>query len=78
MAFSSRPSVPLLITNSKKEFVTAIKYVKSIQPVCRLANWLFRLVAADATQIAFPMVSIFVSCISYKDPTYTLHCKCKI
>ncbi|KRY35878.1 hypothetical protein T01_3101 [Trichinella spiralis] len=27
MAFSSRPSVPLLITNNKKEFVIAIKYL---------------------------------------------------
>ncbi|KRX32703.1 hypothetical protein T05_11181 [Trichinella murrelli] len=51
-AFPSRPSVPLLITNSQRRnsilFMTAMKYVR-----------INRTVAVDGTQIAFPTLLMF-------------------
>ncbi|XP_003367550.1 conserved hypothetical protein [Trichinella spiralis] len=45
LAFSSRPSVPLLITNSKKEFdiMTAMKYVRNCEDESRILNDLHRI-----------------------------------
>ncbi|KRY02322.1 hypothetical protein T12_11464 [Trichinella patagoniensis] len=54
MAFSRRPSVPLVITNGRcasQHFVLDSNGLRHHQKIC--------LVAADGTQIAFPTVLMF-------------------
>ncbi|KRY07284.1 hypothetical protein T12_535 [Trichinella patagoniensis] len=84
MAFSSRPSVPLFITNSKKEFdiITAMKYVKCNEIlVCRCTSQHFVLdsnglrhqkisVVADGTlKLRFLRFFLLRKCVTVKTRT---------
>ncbi|KRX36658.1 hypothetical protein T06_75 [Trichinella sp. T6] len=57
-AFPSRPSVPLLITNSQRRN-SIFNEIRQIEQQWITSSEKFCLVAADGTQIAFPTVLMF-------------------